>query len=229
MFEDIFGPENWSRILILEAESPISKMRLEKYLLDTYASREMSFRSYDNMTFTIKTTCREQSQAYLNLEELNGLKIKVNPHARLNCIQGTAILPNDFEPCMDKKILLESLQSRYRNIENLEIYEIKNRKYSSRNMQIAKISFSGSELPNRILIMGQNREIRPYISKPLQCRKCSKFGHSETKCRNEEICAYCSSKQHEKMDHLNVLIVMTIIMQEQKHALSMYITLNLNF
>ena len=44
--------------------------------------------------------------------------------------------------------------------------------------------------------MGQNREVRPYIPKPLQCMKCSRYGHSDTKCRNIAVCAYCSSDRH---------------------------------
>ena len=196
LFESIFGPDNWSRFLILESESEISNIKLEKLLLQTSASNDMSFRSKDHKIFTIKTTNKEQSKAYLNLTELNGHRVKVYPHAKLNSIQGTVVLPQDLETSINDKTLLESLQFRYSNVQNLESYKVRNKRFPDRQMQIAKISFSGDILPNKILIMGQNREVRPYIPKPLQCSKCSKFGHSELKCRNEAVCAYCSSDQH---------------------------------
>ena len=69
----------------------------------------MSFKSRDSKTFAVKTTSKEQSEAYLKLAELNGYKVRVYPHAKLNCIQGTVILPNDIESCTDDRMLLESL------------------------------------------------------------------------------------------------------------------------
>ena len=146
--------------------------------------------------FTIKTTCKEQSQAYLKLTELGGYKVRVYPHTNLNAIQGTVILPHDIKYTLDEESLLESLQYRYKNVKKIETYKVKNKNHPSKHIQIGKISFAGDQLPSKILIMGQNREVRPYVPKPLQCMKCSRYGHSDTKCRNIAVCAYCSSDQH---------------------------------
>ena len=81
-------------------------------------------------------------------------------------------------------------------MEDIEVYEIQNRKNPNRSLQIAKIKFTGQSLPQKIKIQGQNREVRPYVPKPLQCKSCSKFGHGESKCRSVPICAFCSSSEH---------------------------------
>ena len=49
----------------------------------------------------------------------------------------------------------------------------------------------------KIIIYGQYREVRPFVPSPLQCKKCSKYGHTEKKCHNNAVCAYCSSTEHE--------------------------------
>merc|ERR1711915_732214 len=84
---------------------------------------------------------------------------------------------------------------RYPKVQDCEVYMIKSKK-NNKTLRIAKIKFDGQELPQKIKILGQNRELRPYIPKPLQCQNCSKFGHTKKNCRNDAICAYCGSDEH---------------------------------
>ena len=81
-------------------------------------------------------------------------------------------------------------------MQDIELYELPNKKYPNRSLRIARIKFEGQSLPQKIKIQGQNREVRPYIPKPLQCKSCSKFGHSESKCQSTPVCAFCSSLTH---------------------------------
>ena len=92
--------------------------------------------------------------------------------------------------------MLESLKTRYTNTENVKVYEIPNKKNPSRKLRIARIKFEGQILPKDIKIEGQRREVLPYIPKPLQCKNCSKYGHTYNKCRNEPRCAFCGSDDH---------------------------------
>ncbi|GBL94242.1 hypothetical protein AVEN_16772-1 [Araneus ventricosus] len=39
--------------------------------------------------------------------------------------------------------------------------------------------------------------VRPYISNPLRCFKCQRFGHSQTSCRGTLTCARCAEVGHE--------------------------------
>ena len=127
---------------------------------------------------------------------MDNIQVKVKRHDRLNSIFGTVILPNHDDD-IDSNMLLDSLKKRYPNVEGLEIYEIPQRNLENSSFKIAKIKFEGQSLPTDIRIMGQKRELRPHIPKPLQCKKCSKFGHSTQKCRNDHICAFCGSSEHQ--------------------------------
>ena len=130
---------------------------------------------------------------------MEGIEVTFKKHDTLNSIQGTVVLPSIEEENEDpdKFILLDSLKKRYDNVEDIEVYEIPNKKYPSRSLRLARIKFEGQSLPQKIKIQGQNREVRPYVPKPLQCLSCSKFGHSANKCRSTAVCAFCSSLDHD--------------------------------
>ena len=91
---------------------------------------------------------------------------------------------------------MESLKLRYDNIHDIEVYEIPNRKDDTLPTRIAKIKFVDQDLPQKIKVLGQNREVRPYVPKPLQCKQCCKFGHAHKLCQNKEICIVCGSEEH---------------------------------
>ena len=195
-FDHLFGSESWARFLLIETSIAISATKLENILLTKCPSRDMSLRKIDNLNWLIETTNRNQSEIYLNLKVLDNIQVKVKRHDRLNSIFGTVILPNHDDD-IDSNMLLDSLKKRYPNVEGLEIYEIPQRNLENSSFKIAKIKFEGQSLPTDVRIMGQKRELRPHIPKPLQCKKCSKFGHSTQKCRNDHICAFCGSSEHQ--------------------------------
>ena len=198
-FDHLFGAENWSRFLVLKTGSPITAAKLEHILLTTHASRDMSFRPIRANEWLIETTTKAQSEKYQSLSQINGVEVTVTKHDQLNSIQGTVVLPQmlNEDGIPERLTLLESLQKRYPNVQDIEIYEIKQRKDPTKKLRIAKIKFEGQDLPQDIKIEGQKREIRPFVPKPLQCRRCSKYGHTDKRCLNSEICAYCGSSEHQ--------------------------------
>merc|ERR1711915_973548 len=116
-------------------------------------------------------------------------------HDTMNSIQGTVVLPENEDEQIEKSILLDSLKKRYLRVQDCEIYNIPSRK-NKQMLKIAKLKFEGQDLPQKIKILGQNREIRPYVPKPLQCQNCSKYGHAKKYCRDDPVCAYCGSEEH---------------------------------
>lgn len=195
-FDSLFGGDNWARFLIIKAESKITYQRLENYLLTKYPSEDMSVRQIKPCEWMIGTTTKNQSEEYRKITKIDNINVNVTRHDTMNSVQGTLILPEDEEP-INKTIILDSLQKRYKNVENIEIYEIPSKRDKNSSLKIAKVKFSGQNLPQKIKILGQNREIRPYVPKPLQCRNCSKFGHTTKKCRSKPVCAFCASIDHE--------------------------------
>ena len=158
----------------------------------------MTFRPIGNNEWLVETTTKIQSEIYQSLNELDGIEVSVKKHNELNSIEGSVVLPQilNRDGLPDENILKESLSKRYPNIQKIEVYLIPNKKNPDRQLRIAKIKFEGQTLPKDIKIKGQRRELRPYVPKPLQCKSCSKYGHSHKKCRNEEICAFCGSSNH---------------------------------
>ena len=197
-FNHIFGANNWSRFLVLKTERRISPLVLENKLLSLCPTREMCFRPQKTNEWLIEATTKAQSDIFLKIEEIQGIKVSVKSHDMLNYIQGTVVLPqiDEDEEIPDKTILLDSLKLRYDNINNIEVFEIPNRKDHKNPIRIAKIKFIGQDLPQKIKILGQNREVRPYVPKPLQCKLCCKFGHTHKVCQNKEICIVCGSEEH---------------------------------
>ena len=193
-FDHIFGSNNWSRFLILKTESPITAAKLENILLTNCPSRDMSLRQIDEHKWLVETTNKRQSEIYQEITALENVKVEVEKHDKLNSIYGTVVLPHQDNT--DKALLLDSLKKRYSNVEDLEIYQIPQRGNANNTLKIAKIKFEGQNLPADIRIMGQRREVRPHVPKPLQCKRCCKFGHSVNNCRNDPVCAFCGSSEH---------------------------------
>ena len=167
-------------------------------MLTKCPTKEMSFRSINSNEWLVETTTKFQSETYQSLDSINGIKVSVQRHDKLNSIEGTVILPpnNNSDGLPEETVLLQSLKFRYSNVESLKVYEIPNKK-SGGKLRIARIKFEGHNLPSNIKIEGQKRELLPYIPKPLQCRNCSKYGHTHNKCKNPPKCAFCGSEDHE--------------------------------
>ena len=198
-FESLFGINNWSRYLVLKTSGKITSAKLENILLTHCSTKDMSFRPIQPNEWLIQTTTKAQSDIYQSLNDIEGIEVSVKKHDTLNSIQGTVILPDieDEDNLPNKALLLDSLQKRYSNVQDLEIYEIPSKNSSSsRKLKIGKIKFEGQTLPDKIKIQGQSRELRPFIPKPLQCKMCSKYGHSEKRCYGKPVCAFCSSEDH---------------------------------
>ena len=198
-FDSLFGNNNWSKFLVLRTEENITPPKLEYHLLKRCPTKEMAFRSLKEKEWLIETSTIQQSENLMSMTHIEGIKVSITRHANMNSIKGTVILPKyeDDKELVDPKMLLDCLQMRYDNVEDLEVYNIPSRKNPKSPLNIAKIKFKGQNLPPKVIIFGQNREVRPYIPTPLQCKNCSKYGHSTKKCYNDPICAFCGSSNHE--------------------------------
>ena len=196
-FDQHFGQHSWSRFLVLQTDGKVSATKLENKLLTECPSKDMTFRPINDKEWLIETTTKEQSETYLSMDKIGNTEIQITKHDKLNSIVGTVILSNEENnEDITNHILLDSLQMRYGNVQDVEIYEIPSRKDNVTKVKIAKIKFEGRDLPSNIKLQGTIKEVREYIPKPLQCTVCSRFGHSEKKCKNDPICAFCSSSEH---------------------------------
>ena len=195
-FDSLFGLDNWSRFLTLKTDKRISAAKLENVFLSKCATKEMSFRHIKDNEWLIETTTKQQSEVFQSLNEIEEFEIKVERHDTLNSIQGTVVIPHSEDDLPSKYLLLDSLKMRYSNVEDVETYSVPSKKNPENPIRIAKIKFQGQNLPSKIKILGQNRELRPFVPKPLQCTNCYKYGHTSRKCRSQHVCGFCGSSNH---------------------------------
>ena len=75
------------------------------------------------------------------------------------------------------------------------------RRSPNQKLATLKVTCSSPESANHLLcekvfIAGHVVTIRKDLREPTRCNKCQEYGHIRIKCPNDEICAYCTSKNH---------------------------------
>ncbi|XP_070395813.1 uncharacterized protein [Dermacentor albipictus] len=55
-----------------------------------------------------------------------------------------------------------------------------------------KIAFKGKYIPSHVKVGHFRHAVRPFIQKPLQCRKCMRLGHVSSVCENQAACPRCA-------------------------------------
>ena len=130
-FNSLFSKNCWSKFLILKSEKVITPPRLEYNLLRRCPTKEVSFRSLNDNEWLIETTTIKQSESLMSMTDIEGIKVEVSRHANLNSIKGTVVLPrySGDEEQVNQRMVLESLQMRYDNVEDVEIYSLPSRKH----------------------------------------------------------------------------------------------------
>ena len=191
-YNNRFGKKSWSPYLTLKTNTPISIAQLDHFLTKRHATKEMRIQRINETEWTIKTTTQAQSENYQLIKNIHGVNTTVVPNETLNCIYGTASLPKRerIDPIKDKDMILDTMQMRDRKVKDIEIYEIKTKK-----IQIIKVKYEGDALPSNIPILGELRELREFIPRPMQCGKCWRYGHTTKKCNKiNTTCAKCSGQ-----------------------------------
>ena len=198
-FNRLFNGEgNWATYLHIKTETRMNITKMERSLLNTYASEEMMVRRgyKKECEYIVKTTCRAQSEAYLRIKRLNGQNVEVTKHSELNSIWGSIII-YDLED-NDEETYLDILRSRCRGytVEEVKLINLKRRE--KQELNILKIKFKGDKLPEKIYLEGRVKEVRPFIPKPAQCYACLLYGHYKDKCDNNiNRCFKCGSADHD--------------------------------
>ena len=173
---------------------PITHIKMECALTSTHATREMRFKQVSTLEWSVKTTTAEQSEKFMQIKHINGVKVIVEKNEDLNCIHGTVSVPPhmNIDISKDSSLILESLKRRDKRILDLEMYTIPNRRRTTQPILIAKLKFEGDTLPDKIAFLGEMREIREFVPRPLQCSKCNRFSHPAKYCKDVHKCAVCS-------------------------------------
>jgi len=117
--------------------------------------------------------------------------IVVIHHRSLNTSRGV-IRCREFYDCDDAEVL-EALSPQGVRI------------VSKRNGMIEKthtfvITFGIPSSPKSIRAAYMKLTVDPYITSPLRCFNCQRFGHGKANCKRKPICAKCSQEGHTDSD-----------------------------
>ena len=64
------------------------------------------------------------------------------------------------------------------------------------NDQAFMIKFTSNHIPDSLDIGGPVI-LKPLINRPLMCKNCKEYGHSQKTCKKKEICRKCSGEGHD--------------------------------
>ncbi|XP_055932955.1 uncharacterized protein LOC129962977 [Argiope bruennichi] len=134
----------------------------------------------------------KQSENILKLEKIGNIDVKVAPHRTLNQSRGV-ISESEFQKDLEEDIL-ECLKSQ--KVIAVRRITIKRNGLNLPTKHLI-LTFDTPVLPKSVKIAYINCPVKHFIPNPLRCFKCQKFGHTITACRGKQICARCSSSDHE--------------------------------
>ena len=145
---------------------------------------------------TLKTLNERQTNACLKLTELGGKKCKIVPHPKFNSCNGL-IFTRDYNYRTED--LEKELKHQYGVKEVQKASFIKTRE----GVTPFILSFDREETPYVISIPGERADcvVSPFRSKPMMCKKCLVYGHTQKRCQRESPrCKKCSEEGHEIKD-----------------------------
>ena len=120
-------------------------------------------------------------------------KIKVSAHRTLNTSKG--VVTSKIMGSFDLDHLTKGLEDQgVTNVQRLT----KGKGADANPTNTYFLTFATPTPPEFIKIPFVTRiPVRMYIQKPLQCFKCWRFGHPQSKCQANAVCRHCGSQAHE--------------------------------
>lgn len=151
-----------------------------------------SFDKEGNILILIKS--KLVAEQAMKLTSLPGLcEISCSMHKTLNTVRGIIHAPQIKN--LAETEILEGLNNL--NITNVKkITKCINGQVLNTPLHI--ISFFAYNLPKEIKIGFCNIKVKPFIPRPIQCRKCYKYGHTKKHCKvTSAICNSCGEVIHD--------------------------------
>ncbi|XP_055603909.1 uncharacterized protein LOC129752140 [Uranotaenia lowii] len=124
----------------------------------------------------LKTVDGSQAKKLIKQTQLGGtINIAIKEHETLNCTKGT-ISCFDFKFVKDDEIL-EELRSE--GVTAIDRIKRKNKDGNLEETNVLILTFNRSVLPQSINVGFYNCRVRQYISSPMKCTCCLRFGHKK--------------------------------------------------
>ncbi|GFW19379.1 putative RNA-directed DNA polymerase from transposon BS [Trichonephila clavipes] len=143
----------------------------------------------------IETISAVQNKSFLLAKTFIDSPLIVTPHRTLNSCRGV-ISESDLLYASETEIL-EGLSDQ--GVTQVRRIKIK-KETSLFPTKHLILTFNSPKLPSNVKAGYLNCKLRPYISNPLRCFKCQRFGHSQNSCRGQLTCSMCAAVGHSSTD-----------------------------
>ncbi|GFV50785.1 RNA-directed DNA polymerase from mobile element jockey [Trichonephila clavipes] len=139
----------------------------------------------------IETSSALQTKSFLLAKSFLDSPLTISPHKSLNTSRGVLSEP-DLLSTLEAKILDGFTDQGVIQVRRITIKK-DNTIITTKHLIV---TFNSPKLLSTIKAGYLNCKIRPYILNPLRCFKCQRFGHSQTSCREQQICSRGASAGH---------------------------------
>lgn len=153
-------------------------------------------------SFIVEVSTASEVAAALALATLDGFACTVTACDMFNHTKALIYI-RDFNIKEDAELAVfkEGLQESYKDI--VDVVVAKYIKTRSDDSTACVVTFKSKVLPYSLYIPGERYDTRvyPYHNRPMMCKKCQTYGHTEKRCKAKEpTCKKCSKLGHKVID-----------------------------
>lgn len=139
----------------------------------------------------VETVSATQALRLMKATTLGDMAIQTLAHRTLNISKGV-VFCRDLLNCS-----VEEICSELKSQGVIEVRRIKTRINGDlKDTANHVLTFNTPKIPAKIKVAYYSLNVRLYIPAPMRCFRCQKFGHTATRCSNEQVCV-CGKKLHE--------------------------------
>ena len=138
---------------------------------------------------------KNQSQKIMRVEQTAGVKCQVSEDTSLSNPRGLVFIQNDHITDLESFTAGVNEQCSVREIVKAGWIRPRNQ-----NTEVYMITFKCDKLPEYIRIPDESgrTKIYEYNDKPMLCKRCFKYGHTEKRCSSlSYLCGKCAEPGHQ--------------------------------
>ena len=185
-------PQHFRRSILVqsnEENKPITSLSpfiIQKVIQGIAGEPENITKLHRSNQLLIEVSRKAHAENLLRAQIFHDLKVRVYPHTSLCSSKGLIRCP-ELGNCSVEEIL-EGTRSQ--GVTAIKRFNVK-RNGELKNTNTFVFTFNIPVLPKTIKVAYFRVNVEVYISNPLRCHHCQKYGHHEDRCSKDPICSKC--------------------------------------
>jgi hypothetical protein len=187
---------NWPRFLVVESTDPnrhldkLSPFAINK-CIQCAAGNTTNIRKLRDGMLLIEAANQRQSESLQKLQTFIDIPVKVSPHRSLNSCRGV-VRSRDLRDCTEQEVKEGLADQGVTDVRRINAF----RNGGKVPTDTLILTFARPTLPTSIKAGYLSIKTEHYLPNPLKCFNCQKFGHHQSKCTREKVCARCGTTGH---------------------------------